>query len=225
MADFHWVVLAQATGGGMDYFKTLVWPGGGYIGLLLWGLSIVTLAIIIQYFVNIRRSNLMPDLVLQQIEGMFENKQYREAIEMTAAEPSLMSYIVHAALGEAAHGYASMERAMEEAAEEKTTGLLRKIEWLNLIGNVSPMLGLLGTVWGMINAFMAIVEAKGIPSPDKLAYSIGIALVTTLIGLGIAIPSLAVFAIMRNRIDALSTEAVMSAQELIAPFRPAPKSA
>ena len=125
----------------MDYFKTLVWPGGGYIGLLLWGLSIVTLAIIIQYFISIRRGNVMPDLVRQQIQGLFENKQYREAIEVTAAEPSLLSYVVHAALAEAAHGYPAMERAMEEAAEEKTTGLLRKIEWLNLIGNVMHGMG------------------------------------------------------------------------------------
>ena len=222
MVGLEMALLAQSDGS-MNYFKTLVWPGGGYIGLILWALSVVTLAIIIQYFITIRRGSLMPDLVRQQIQSLFENKQYREAIEVTATEPSLLSYVVHAALTEAAHGYPAMERAMEESAEERTTGLLRKIEWLNLIGNVSPMLGLLGTVWGMINAFMEIVKAKGIPSPDRLAYSIGIALVTTLIGLGIAIPSLAVFAIMRNRIDAMSNEAVMASEELIATFRPAPK--
>jgi biopolymer transport protein ExbB len=225
MVSFPWAFLAQAArpDEGMDYFKTLVWPGGGYIGLILWGLSIVTLAIIIQYFITIRRGSVIPDLVRQQIQGLFENKQYREAIEVTATEPSMLSHVVHAALTEAAHGYVAMERAMEEAAEEKTTHLLRRIEWLNLIGNVSPMLGLLGTVWGMINAFMEIVKARGIPSPDKLAYSIGIALVTTLLGLAIAIPSLAVFAVMRNRIDALSAEAMMASEELIATFRPAPK--
>jgi biopolymer transport protein ExbB len=215
-------VLAQVTK--PDYFSMLVWPGGGYIGLLLWAMSIMTLAIIIQYFITIRRGTVMPDLVRQNIQTLFDNKQYREAIEVTATEPSLLSYVIHAALTEAAHGYASMERAMEEAAEEKTTNFLRKIEWLNLIGNVSPMLGLLGTVWGMINAFMEIVAAKGIPPADKLAYSIGIALVTTLLGLAIAIPSLAVFAIMRNRIDAMSNEAVMVSEELIGTFRPSPKA-
>ncbi len=225
MVDFGWAILAQeaVSEEGMDYFKMLVWPGGGYIGLLLWALSIVTLAIIIQYLITIRQSNILPDLVREQIQGLFENKQYREAIEVTANEPSMLSYVVHESLSEAAHGYASMERALEEAAEERTTGLLRKIEWLNLIGNVSPMLGLLGTVWGMINAFMEIVKAKGIPPADKLAYSIGIALVTTLLGLAIAIPSLAVFAVIRNKIDALSAEAVRSAEELIATFRPSPK--
>jgi len=226
MVDCQWAVLAQASGEvGMDYFKILVWPGGGYIGMILWALSIVTLAVIIQYFISIRRANIIPELVQQQVQGLFDNKQYREAIEVTATEPSMLSFVVHAGLAEAARGYTSMERAMEEAAEEKTTILLRKIEWLNLIGNISPMLGLLGTVWGMINAFMKIVEKGGMPSPADLAGSIGIALVTTLLGLAVAIPSLSVYAMMRNRIDALSNEAMVSAEELVAVFRPGAKGA
>ncbi len=222
MVELPWALLAQADDG-IDYFRTLVWPGGGYIGLLLWALSFVTLAVIIQFFITIRRGSIMPDLVRDQTQGLFEAKEYRQAIEVTATEPSMVSYVVHAALSEAAHGYASMERAMEEASEERQMGMLRKIEWLNLIGNVSPMLGLLGTVWVMINAFMEIVKAQGIPPADKLAYSIGIALVTTLIGLAVAIPALSVFAILRNKIDALSNEVVVAAQELISTFRPAPK--
>lgn len=221
MLDSQLGFLAQS--GNINYFQMLVWPGGGYIGIILWMLSVVMVALCIMFFINIRQGNIMPDLVKQQIETMFENKQYREAIEVTATEPSMLSYVIHAALSEAAHGYASMERAMEESVEEKSSALLRKIEWLNLLGNVSPMLGLLGTVWGMIQAFMAIVAAKGIPSPDKLAFSIGIALVTTLLGLMVAIPSLAAFAVLRNRIDALSNQVVMQAQELISTFRPAPK--
>jgi len=137
----------------------------------------------------------------------------------------MLSYIVHAALNEANHGYAAMERAVEEASEEKTSDMLRRIEWLNLIGNISPMLGLLGTVWGMIRAFMEIVKARGMPPPENLAQSIGIALVTTLLGLSVAIPALSVFAVIRNRIDALSSQAIVAAEELIATFRPPPKTA
>jgi biopolymer transport protein ExbB len=225
MLDFQWAMLAQFSASGqMDYYSMLVWPGGGSIGIMIWVLSVVLVAISIQFFITIRQGNIMPDLVKQQIQALFDNKQYREAIEVTATEPSMLSYVVHAALSEAAHGYASMERAMEEAAEEKSSGMQRKIEWVNLLGNVSPMLGLLGTVWGMILAFMEIVAAKGIPPPDKLAYAIGIALVTTLLGLTVAIPALAIFAILRNRIDALSNMVVMQAQELISTFRPAAKA-
>ena len=112
---------------------------------------------------------------------------------------------------------------MEEAAEERSTKLFRKIEWLNLIGNIGPMMGLLGTVWGMINAFYKMVEKGGQAQAADLAGPIGTALVTTLLGLAIAIPALSVYAFMRNRIDALGSEAVMACQELISAFRPTRK--
>jgi biopolymer transport protein ExbB len=207
-----------------NYFK-VIFMGGGGIGYLIWGISVVTVALIVQYLITIRRANIMPMLVHMQIQELFENKQYREAIEITAAEPSFLSYVIHAALADAAHGYPAMERAMEEAAEERTTKLLRNIEWLNLIGNVGPMLGLLGTVWGMIGAFFRIVQKGGVPNPADLAGDIGIALVTTLLGLSVAIPALAVYAIMRNRIDSLTSEAVVAAQALISNFRPGGKGA
>ncbi len=84
------------------------------------------------------------------------------------------------------------------------------------------MLGLLGTVWGMIGAFFKIVEA-GQPEPAKLAGDIGVALVTTLLGLAVSIPAISIYAILRNRIDALTSEAVMVSQELISTFRPSAK--
>ena len=110
---------------------------------------------------------------------------------------------------------------MEEASEERTTKLLRQIEWLNLIGNISPMLGLFGTVWGMILAFQTLAASGGTADPVKLSDSIGIALVTTLLGLAIAIPALAVYAVMRNRVDAVTSESMVAAQDLISTFRPA----
>jgi biopolymer transport protein ExbB len=206
----------------IDYFNILI-QGGGAIGYLLWGLSVVVVALAVKYFIQIRRDNILPELANQQIQDLFEQKQYREAIDMTENQPDFLSYIVHAALSEAPHGYPAMERAMEEAAEERTTAMLRSIEWLNLIGNIGPMLGLLGTVWGMIGAFFSIVAVGGSPDPSALAGDIGVALVTTLLGLGVSIPALSVFSIMRNRIDAITSEAVMTSQELISTFRPTAK--
>lgn len=214
------MLLAQAEGRTWSYMEILIWPGGGVIGIFEWLLSVVTVALIVQFLIQMRRDNLLPMAVLAQIQSMFEQKQYREVIDMTEVEPSFLSFVIHASLSEAAHGYPAMERAMEEAAEERTTRMLRNIEWLNLIGNVAPMLGLLGTVWGMINAFFKIVQKGGMPDPKALAESIGIALVTTLLGLAIAIPSLAFYAILRNKIDAVTSEAMVVSQELISAFRP-----
>ena len=208
---------------GFSLFEVLFVRCGG-IGWLLWLISVLTVAIIIQYFITIRRSNILPDLVKAEIQSLFEGKQYREVIDLTAGEPSFLSYVIHASLSEAGHGYPAMERALEEAAEERTTRLLRSVEWLNLIGNVGPMLGLLGTVWGMIQVFFKIVEVNEMPKPAELADGIGTALVTTLIGLSVAIPALAVYAVMRNRIDGVSAETMVVAQELIGVFRPTKKT-
>jgi biopolymer transport protein ExbB len=201
-------------------FQILVYPGGGYIGLLLWGMSILMVALVVQNFLVIRRQTIVPDLVRQQVQAYFSNRQYREAVELTAGESSLFSGVMHSALSEARYGYAAMERALEDTAEHRISQLLRHAEWLNLMGNIGPMVGLFGTVWGLIKTFFAIVESGGIPDPASLAQAIGIKLVCTLLGLVVAIPSLAAYGVMRNRIDGLSAEALKAAQELIGNFRP-----
>jgi biopolymer transport protein ExbB len=198
----------------------ILFMDGGAIGWLIWLINFAMLGISIHFFIQTRRVNILPDLVRAQIEEMFENKQYREVIDVTADQSDFLSYVMHAALTEAPHGYPAMERAMEEAAEERTTKMLRNIEWLNLIGNIGPMLGLLGTVWGMIGAFFSIVEKGGTPKPEDLAGDIGVALVTTMLGLMVAIPALSIYAFLRNRIDALTSEAMLASQELISTFRP-----
>lgn len=211
-----------AAGEEMSWFNIMV-VDCGLIGWILWALSFVTIGIIIEHFIAIRRINIMPEMLHMQVRDMFDGKQYRDVIEVTAEDPSFLGYVIHAALSEAPHGYPAMERAMEEAAEERTTKLLRHIEWLNLLGNIGPMLGLMGTVWGMIMAFFDIVKAGGMPNPGALAGSIGTALVTTLLGLIVAIPAMAVYGIMRNKIDSLASEAIMASQELISTFRPSRK--
>ena len=205
----------------MNYFEVLVWPGGGAIGIILWLMSIATVAIIVQYFFAISRDSIVPDIFRQNAAQLIEAGKYQDVIDLAAREVSFLGQIVKAGLAEAKKGYPAMERAMEQAADQSTTKLLRHIEWLNLVGNISPMLGLLGTVWGMINAFFNIVAAGGgTPSPGQLAGSIGIALVTTLLGLAIAIPALAVYSIMKSRIDALTTEAMVVGQRFLAGFVP-----
>ena len=113
----------------------------------------------------------------------------------------------HAGVSQLTAGRDSARAAIDEAVEERATKLFRKIEYLNVIGNVSPMIGLLGTVLGMIKAFSRIFSAAGgMPDPGKLAGDIAMALVTTFWGILIAIPALTFFALFRNRIDAFAAE-------------------
>ena len=200
-------------------FVTPGWPGW-----VLWLMSFIMLAIIIQNFLAIRRRNIVPPQAHDQIRVFLEGKQYREAIESTTQGQDYLSFIMHAALLEAPHGFGAMERAMGEAAEERTAKMLRYTEWLNLMGNLGPMLGLLGTVWGLIKTFFKIVEAGGIPDPGKLAGAIGIKLVCTLLGLAIAIPALGVYGTMRNRIDTMTAEAQTAGRDMLGIVRRAKKT-
>ena len=220
-----WAILAQAGEEAAEttsYFKVLV-AGGGVIGYVLWALNFLTWGLSIKYFLDIRRETLLPTATTVQLQEMFENRQYREVLELTGGDPSFIGKVVNGALSQASYGYSSMERAMEEVAEEHTTKMLRHIEWLNLIGNIGPMLGLMGTVWGMIGAFFSIVE-QGQAKPEDMAGDIGVALVTTLLGLIVAVPALSVYAVMRNRIDGMSSEGMVMAQEWLSQLRPSKKS-
>jgi biopolymer transport protein ExbB len=112
-----------------------------------------------------------------------------------------------------------MRNLLFESLQEQASRLMRRIEWLNLIGNVSPMVGLFGTVFGMIKLFNAIVTAGGQPQPVHLAGGISVALVTTFWGLFIAIPALAIHSVFRSRIETLANDAVIEAENIVPEIR------
>ena len=172
--------------------------------------SIASIALIIEHAITIRRSVLVPELSVAQVKTMFDERRFREALEFCQADPSFVSGVVHAGLIEAANGYEAMEAAMQDATGERSSRLYRKIEWLNL----------LGTVWGMIVAFGEIEAKGGKASPEDLAGGIMIALFSTFSGLVVAIPALAGYGIFRSRIEQMSMEAALVAEELLANFKP-----
>jgi biopolymer transport protein ExbB len=109
---------------------------------------------------------------------------------------------------------------MEDTAEARTARQARRIEHLNVIGNISPMMGLLGTVIGMLRCFNEISQVSGSIDPKQLAAGIFEALVTTCLGLIVAIPTLYFYAIFRNRLDELAGEASVAAEQILASFKP-----
>jgi biopolymer transport protein ExbB len=123
-----------------------------------------------------------------------------------------------------------MKEAMETAVAEQTAEQFRKIEYLNIIGNLGPLLGLLGTVFGMIDAFSALNRAGGQASPAQLSGGISLALTHTMLGLMLAIPCLAAFGVLRTMVDRITTQGALVAEELLRsrrfasrrPRRPAP---
>jgi biopolymer transport protein ExbB len=205
-----------------DGSRQTEWIGTLLIWLLL-ALSLVNIGLIAQLFTTNRRPLLLPEATANRLREMLQKGRYREAIQFAQGEPSDLARVVRVALGQASFGFAAMLRALEQVSEETTTERLRRVESLNIIGQVSPMIGLFGTVYGMIVAFRSIAESGGNADPVLLAGGIGTALVTTFWGLLVAIPALAAYATIRNRIDSLATETSLEAQSLIEQFRPKPR--
>src|SRR6185295_9739786 len=106
-----------------------------------------------------------------------------------------------------------------DAMAEQAARLLRKVEYLSVLGNLGPMVGLLGTVVGMLMAFKEVASTEGRAGAAQLAEGIYQALVTTVVGLIIAIPALGAFAILRNRVDQIMAEAAYAAQHALAPLK------
>lgn len=196
---------------------------GGIVGALIILLSIVAVGFIIEHFITIQRGRLMPEHIMRDLEEMITAGRINEAIDY-CADPShacLTTDVVLAGLERfqgSEFGFAEYKSAVEEAGEDYTGRLYRKTEVLGVIGAVAPMLGLTGTVLGMITAFNKIASSGGTASPDELADGIGQALVTTLLGLLVAIPCMVAFSFFRNYIDSLVAEAGKRIERLLMPL-------
>ena len=194
--------------------------GGGVIGWVIILLSIVSLALAIEHFVTIRRDKLVPPELIDEIEALFEEEEYQEALELCESEPNYLTNILSAGLPKINAGFEAMEKAMDEVAEEEAIKLHQKVGWLSLIGNIAPMMGLFGTVYGMIQAFNEITRLGQAVQPKDLSAGISTALITTLFGLFVAMPSLFFFFVFRNKVIKVSLEISAIADDLVERFRP-----
>ncbi len=191
---------------------------GGTIGYIIIALSVAMVALIIEHLLSIRRNALMPRALAEDIHQQITSGNLLQAEAICKERPTFLSYVVMEGLHEAQFGYNAVEKAMEDASVEQAARLNRKIEYLSVIGALAPMLGLMGTVWGMIQAFAEFTQ-KANPTPADFAPAISEALVTTLFGLCVAVPALAAYAWFRNRIDEYVAETTLLAEHVVSPLR------
>ena len=192
--------------------------GAGTIGLVLILLSIIALALAIENFVSLKRDKLAPPELVDELEALFEEGQFEEAMELCESEQTLFTRTVAAGISKIGHGFDTIEKSLEEMGDEEAVKLHQKIGWLSVIANVAPMMGLLGTVSGMVAAFEVIATQKN-PNPSDLAAGISTALLTTLFGLIVAIPTTAVFAYLRNNLVRSVIEVGAMVEDLFERFR------
>ena len=197
-------LAAEGKRGGGDLTLFQLMFSGGPMGIMvvitIILMSIAGLALTIEHFVSIKREKLAPPYILTELENLLDEQEYEEAMDLCESEDCFLTRVVHAGLSRMEGGPARMEAAVAEAGEGEAALLHQKISWLALIGALAPMMGLLGTVIGMISAFSELASSEGGASAHQLAGGIYTALVTTAMGLMLAIPVMLAYQFFRNRV-------------------------
>jgi biopolymer transport protein ExbB len=197
------------------YYKAL---GLRYVIVFL-ALSFGLVALLVMCFMQIRKAALMPAGLSQAFEAHLEAKEYQQAYELAKTDDSYLGQVLAAGMSKLQSGYPAAVEAMQEAEGEQAMKLEHKISYVSLVGALAPMFGLLGTVDGMVGAFMVIAKSATAPKPSELAIGISQALITTLIGLWLAIPAIACFALFKNWLQRLNADVDGEAMRLMSRFQ------
>lgn len=186
----------------LDLFS-LLWRGG-WVMIPIAIASILALTLTIERFISLRKAKIVPDEFLKEFQSEFESKEIDEknGLEFCEKKPSVISNLIRSAIPKIKRGEGPLQGALEDAGAREVDRMKRSLKPLSMIATISPLLGLLGTVYGMIGAFQA-ASGAGLGKSDVLAQGIYEALVTTAAGLTLAIPVLIIYMALNQKIDSM----------------------
>jgi biopolymer transport protein ExbB len=167
--------------------------------------SLVAFAIILDRIWSLRRGKVIPGSLVSSVNDLLIRRQYNDAVFLCQDEQNSAARIIKQGLKMIGQSRLVFKDAMEESGRRESLYLSSHLELLGVIANISPLLGLLGTVSGMINAFGAVAQS-GLGNPGLLAGGIGQALLTTAAGLVVAIPTMLIHRILVGRVETLTTD-------------------
>jgi biopolymer transport protein ExbB len=183
-----------------SYLQWMYEALGIFYSVVFLALSFTLVALLVMNLLTARRENVLPVALVEGFEGHLNEKRYQAGLAKLSA------------------GYEPAIEAMQEVGEEENMKLEHRLSYMALIGTISPMIGLMGTVQGMITSFSVIATKSTTPKPSELAGGISTALFTTLVGLFIAIPAIAFYNILRNRVARLVLEVGIVSEGLMGRF-------
>jgi biopolymer transport protein ExbB len=201
------------------YFEAL----GKFYTVIFLAISFAFVALVVMNFLALRREAIVPMQLIDGFEDYVNEKKFQEAYELAKHDESFLGRVLSAGLAKLSTGYPQAIEAMQEVGEEETMKAEHRLSYIALIGTISPMVGLLGTVNGMVASFMVIASSDTTPKPSQLAQGISTALITTLVGLWLAIPAILVYGILKNRLSRMILEAGIVSENLMSRFQPAVK--
>jgi biopolymer transport protein ExbB len=215
-----------AEGAGEKHKKTVMelFEATGFVGYLMVAVSVIGTALCIQYGVQLTRERLAPTALAEELEGLMNEGNYDEAVELCDANGGYLATLISDGLRLRHAGYELMIGSLEQAAAEEAFKVQAKISYLSLLGNVAPLLGLLGTVTGMISSFQVIETLKA-PTPGDLAKGVYESLVNTTMGLFIAIVFLTAFFFFKNKVTKMTLSVNLQAVDMLKHLAPSDEGA
>ena len=211
---------AETTNKGSGGFLSVIF-NSGWLGIFLW-LALFADAGAGVYFavdsgITIRAKRIMPQALIDNVTNAMAEGDVLKALKNCESDPGPMANILTAGFSHVEEGFEIIQEAVSTAADLETERMMQKITWLSVVGNLAPMLGLLGTVQGMIGAFANL--AGGAPDVALLAMNISQALYTTAAGLVVAVPCVAAFYAFRNNANTIALRMEAMTMELIKDLR------
>jgi biopolymer transport protein ExbB len=205
-----------------SFFRWMV-RASGPIGILIAAMSFYLIALVVWMALRYRTPAALPRRLVREVQELLDQKRFSDAYSRAAADPSLFGRVLSAGVRKLPSGMAQAQRAMEMANEDATMEMEHRTTYLATVGTLGPMIGLVGTVYGMIMAFRVIATEGSSPQASQLAAGISTALFATLEGIAISIPAIYFYSFFRNRIARLSLEVAMAAEPLLEQFAPGVK--
>jgi biopolymer transport protein ExbB len=193
-----------------DFLKS-----GGVVGYTILLLSVVGTGLVIDAFLHVKHEKLMPSAIVEESEKLARKGQFSQLMSFCQASDSLISQVIRTGLSQGGFGLPAVRQAMQEQGVKDITRLNHRVNYMGFLGAIAPMMGLLGTVIGMISSFNVLGSSKGAARPDELAKGIAFALVTTCEGLVLAIPMMFFHNYFRDRISRLSQECSTICERLL----------
>jgi len=169
-------------------------------------ISFTFVAFLVMNLLSLRRDAVCPRHLGDAFEAHVNEKRFQEAFDLAKSDESMLGQMLAAGMQNLQQGYDKAIDAMGQVGEDENMKLEHRLSFLSLVGSIAPMVGLLGTVDGMVASFQVIAMSDTQPKPSQLAQGISMALITTLVGLVLAIPAIIAFNMMKNRLSRLVME-------------------
>lgn len=216
--DLTFLAQAASQSAAETFYRQFFVSGGPIVWFILLPMSVLMVYLGIDLLVTTRRNRLLPAGVSTELATLAVRQGVNALAGKLTGRADLISQSLTAAVRQASSQDASIHKMRQSAAEalqESGLRLSRKAQWLQLIGTIAPMVGLFGTVYGMICAFNLLGRGTEGPRYELLADSISVALVTTFWGLLVAIPAQFLYSFLQSRIESLVSEAAIETDVLI----------